>query len=129
MKKWIEVSEQNQRQIGMAPELLHHTQNPRQGNSIFQGALRRPLNRRSIRRRIRERNSQLDAVRSPFFQSPENLERGIEIRISRRDERNQRSLSAFFQCGKFCLNPTHDSMTRSKVPEFKVWLFSHYLEH
>jgi hypothetical protein len=54
------------------------------------------LNGRAVGSRIGEGNSQLDAIGSTCFKSAHNFERGLEVRISGRNKRNERRFAGFF---------------------------------
>src|SRR5919198_6389181 len=120
-KEWIEVTEQDQRQFGIAPKLSNGGKNPRQRKPVFQGALRRALNGRSIRGWIRKSDPQLDTIGAAPLQSAQDFERGFEVRISRGDKRNERRLTAFLELRKFRPNATHvQKPVQSSRFKFKV---------
>ena len=65
------------------------------------------MNRRPIGGRIGKRNAELDTVRAAGVERSHDLESRVQIGITRGDERNQRSFTAFFQFSEYFFNTAH----------------------
>src|SRR5216684_6558691 len=107
IQKWIEVTEQNQRNFGLLADAFAKLKNLLKSHSVMERPLRRALYHRTIRDGIGKRHAELNQIRARFLQSKDEVEGYFYTRIPRCDVRNERLAAFGFELGEFLFNASH----------------------
>ena len=99
----IEIAEEHERNAGAST--LHELQEAIEGHSLLERALRARLNDRPVRHRIRERQPELDDVRTRLLQCAQQLGGFGDVGMPGGDVRNERAAARRSELGKATFDP------------------------